>query len=258
MFDVSEVEAALAGGADIVDVKNPAEGSLGAAAPELLHAVRARVGGRGLLSAALGDAPHLPGTLALASAGAAGCGADYVKVGLLGSARPEQALALLTAVQRAAAGTRGGTRVVAVAYADAARVGALPPAALPGVAAHAGVHGVMLDTAVKDGVSTLERLGESAIASFAAEALALGLEVALAGSLRAADLAQAARLGAGIVGVRGSACEGGRTGRVSAARVRALREQLDSLAGLAAHGRSDRESASSCASTAEAAPTRRA
>ena len=39
-----EVEAALAGGADIVDVKNPAEGSLGAPVPGA--AARGAVAGR--------------------------------------------------------------------------------------------------------------------------------------------------------------------------------------------------------------------
>ena len=98
-----EVAAAIAGGADIVDVKNPAEGSLGAPSPALLRAVRAQVTLPVQVSVALGDAPHLPGTLALAAAGAAACGADYLKVGLFGSSSPEQALELLTAVRRAAA-----------------------------------------------------------------------------------------------------------------------------------------------------------
>ncbi len=226
VFEVEEVAAALAGGADIVDVKNPAEGSLGAASPALLRAVARRIEGRAVLSAALGDAPHLPGTLALATAGAAGCGAEYVKVGLLGSSRFDDAVTLLREVQRAATGNGAATRVVAVAYADAARVGGLPPGELPRAAAHAGVHGVMLDTAVKDGASTLDHLGEQGVAVFLEEALSLGLETALAGALRIQEILRIAGLGAQVVGVRGSACDGGRTGRVSAARVRALRAAL--------------------------------
>ncbi|HSB62121.1 MAG TPA: (5-formylfuran-3-yl)methyl phosphate synthase [Vicinamibacteria bacterium] len=227
-----EVEAAIAGGADIVDVKNPAEGSLGAPVPALLRAVRSRVSPPALVSAALGDAPHLPGTMALAAAGAAACGADYIKIGLLGSARPPQALELLAAVRRAAAEAGSRPRLVAVAYADAARVGALPPAALPAIAREAAVDGVMLDTAVKDGVSTFAALGEAEVAAFLAAARALGLETALAGALGPADLERARRLGADIVGVRGSACDGGREGTVSAARVRALRAALALKAGV--------------------------
>jgi hypothetical protein len=231
VFELGEVEAALAGGADIVDVKNPAEGSLGAPEPGLLRAVRARTGGRALLSAALGDAPHLPGTLALAAAGAAACAADYAKVGLLGSARPEQAEVLLRAVQQAAAASRASMRVVAVAYADAARVGALPPRELPRVASRAGVYGVMLDTAVKEGTTTLQLLGEAGLRAFLDEAHGLGLQTALAGALRPEEIPRLAGLRPGILGVRGSACDGGRAGRVSATRVRALREAIDAASG---------------------------
>jgi uncharacterized protein (UPF0264 family) len=221
-----EVDAALAGGADVVDVKNPAEGSLGAPSTALLRAVRARVVPPILVSAALGDAPHLPGTMALAAAGAAACGADYVKVGLLGSARPEQALELLLAVRRAVDEISPRTRLVAVAYADAARVGALLPDELPSIAEKAGVYGVMLDTAMKDGLSTLAALGVRGVTSFVAEAQALGLMTALAGALGPGELASVRLLGVDLVGVRGSACEGGRGGRVSASRVRELRVAL--------------------------------
>ena len=90
----------------------------------------------------------------------------------------------------------------------------------------------MLDTAVKDGASTFAALGEDGVAAFLAAARALGLVTALAGALGPADLERAARLGADIVGVRGSACEGGRAGTVSAARVRALRAALALGAGV--------------------------
>lgn len=221
-----EAPIALAGGADIVDVKDPAEGALGAAGPATLRALRAIVTPPAELSAALGDAPQLPGTFALAAYGAAACGVDYVKVGLLGSRTERAALALLRAVQAATDGIGPATRVVAVAYADAARVGAFPPRLLPALAREAGLHGVMLDTCVKDGTTSIAALGEGAVARFLSAATACGLRAGLAGSLRLEDVARAAALGADVVGVRGSACEGGRLGRVSAERVRALRAAL--------------------------------
>jgi len=222
----AEAPEALAGGADIVDVKNPAEGSLGAASPAVLGRVRARVSPPAELSAALGDAPHLPGTLAFAAFGAVACGAEYVKVGLLGSGRPREALELLVAVQRAAHDADPRARVVAVGYADAARVGALPPALLPAIARDAGLYGVMLDTAVKDGTSALDALGDAAVADFLAAARDAGLVAGLAGALRAEHLPRVRQLGADIVGVRGAACEGGRSGAVRAERVCALRAAL--------------------------------
>lgn len=221
-----EVEAAIAGGADIIDVKNPAEGSLGAPLPAVLRAVRARVPPSFEVSAALGDAPHLPGTMALAAAGAAACGLDYLKVGLYGSSRPEQALDLLVAVRQAVADADSRTRLIAVAYADAERVRALPPDDLPIIAREAGVYGVMLDTALKDGTSTWTALGEDRVSSFLEAAHALGLVTALAGGLTPSDLPRAQHLGVDIVGVRGSACEGGREGIVSSERVQSLRAAL--------------------------------
>jgi uncharacterized protein (UPF0264 family) len=84
----------------------------------------------------------------------------------------------------------------------------------------------MLDTAFKDGGATVAALGESGVASVVAQARSLGLATALAGGLGPAELVQARRLGVTSVGVRGAACEGGRAGVVSAARVRALRLAL--------------------------------
>jgi len=51
-----EVEAALAGGADIVDAKDPLRGALGAVSPSVLGAIARALGGRRPLSVALGDA----------------------------------------------------------------------------------------------------------------------------------------------------------------------------------------------------------
>ncbi len=221
-----EAPIALAGGADIVDVKDPAEGALGAAGPATLRAVRAVVTPPAQLSAALGDAPVAPGTLALAAHGAAACGVDYVKIGLLGPLGPGDVLRLLRAVQAGVTEANPATRVVVVAYADAARVGAFPPLRLPPLAREVGIHGVMLDTWVKDGTTSIGALGESGVAAFLSSARSGGLLAALAGSLRLEDVARAEALGAELVGVRGSACEGGRLGRVSAERVRALHAAL--------------------------------
>jgi len=221
-----EAPIALAGGADIVDVKDPAAGALGAAGPATLRAMRAVVTPPAELSAALGDAPHLPGTFALAAYGAAVCGVDYVKIGLLGSRDGREALELLLAVRDAVAGAGPATRVVAVAYADAGRVGAFPPLRLPALAREADIHGVLLDTCVKDGTTAIRALGESGVVAFLSGARACGLLAGLAGALRLEDVARAASLGAELVGVRGSACDGGRLGRVSAARVRELRGAL--------------------------------
>src|SRR5207237_9523523 len=68
-----EARAALAGGADVIDAKDPACGALGAVSAERLAAIRRTVGAARPVSAALGDARD-EGTVAAAAAAAAGAG----------------------------------------------------------------------------------------------------------------------------------------------------------------------------------------
>ncbi len=224
VVDVGEARAAATAGADIVDVKNPAEGSLGAPTPAVIVDVRAAVPAELPVSAAIGDMPNLPGTAALAALGAAQSGATFVKVGLWGVTTEPDAVALLRAVCDGVANVPG-TVVVAAAYADAGRVAHAPlaPELLPGVARAAGAGACMLDTAFKDGRGLLECLSPDALTSLVADAHAAGLQVALAGALRAEDLSVVRDTGADIAGVRSAACgDGVRSGPLDAARVRAL------------------------------------
>jgi (5-formylfuran-3-yl)methyl phosphate synthase len=222
VVDVGEARAAAAAGADIVDVKNPGEGSLGAPPPEVIEGVRAVVPAELPVSAAIGDMPNLPGTAALAALGAARSGATFVKVGLWGVSTEADAVALLRTVREAVP----GAMVVAGAYADAQRVAHAPlaPGLLPHVARAAGADVCLLDTAVKDGRGLLDFLSPDALASLVDEAHAAGLQLALAGALRAEDLPMLAATGADIAGVRSAACgDDRRSGPLEPARVRALR-----------------------------------
>ncbi len=223
--DASEAVAALAGGADIVDAKEPSAGALGAVSADTLAAIVQAVGGTRPVTAAIGDAGRESGVETLARTFAL-AGAVMVKVGFAGVGDTDRATALLRAARRGVEGAGRGA-VVAVAYADAARVGALPPASVVACARDAGVHGVLIDTAGKDGPSLLAAMSDEALAAWVDEARAAGLLVALAGRLTLDAMPMLRSLGADVVGVRGAACEGGRSGRVSEARVRALRATLD-------------------------------
>jgi hypothetical protein len=224
VVSADEVGAAVAGGADIIDVKNPREGSLGASPPHVIRRVRQLTPTRLPVSAAIGDAPDLPGMAALAAAGAATCGVDFVKVGLMGSREPGAARALLAAVCRAARQQDPAVRIMATAYADADAVGALPPLELPAVAAAAGADGCMLDTARKGAGTLLTVLGQEALESFVTQSHRAGLLCALAGSLREEDVPRIAALGPDIVGFRSAVCGGDRLeGRVDAEAVRRLK-----------------------------------
>jgi uncharacterized protein (UPF0264 family) len=223
VVDDAEARLAVAGGVDVVDVKNPAEGSLGAPAPGVIARVRSVVPAELPLSAAIGDLPCLPGTAALAALGAARSGADYAKIGLWGSSTTEEAVSVLRAAQDA---VEGDAAVVAVTYADGARVPSrpLPPRQLVTAARRAGVAGCLLDTAVKDGRGLLSWLAPAELAELVAEAHDAGLEMALAGELRAEDLPAIRATGADIAGVRSAACrDGRRTAPLDPERIARLR-----------------------------------
>lgn len=224
----AEVAAAVHGGADIIDVKNPVEGAMGANFPWIIRRVRAATPEHVPVSATLGDVPNLPGTIALAAVGAATCGIQYVKVGLMGPRRAADALHLLKSVCQAVSGCSPTALVIASAYADAHQVNAFPPLDLPTVAAEAGVHGCLLDTAVKSGDNLFTHLDDGQLAHFVDQCRRSHLISALAGSLTAADVPRVRALEPDIVGFRTAACCGDRVhGQVDAGKVQQLKSLLD-------------------------------
>jgi (5-formylfuran-3-yl)methyl phosphate synthase len=218
VVSADEARDAVAGGADIVDVKDPREGALGAPSPQVLSEVVRAVGGAVPVSVALGDLPDLPHTAALAARGAVGCGASFVKVGLHGVRSLDRAAAVMSAVVDAVGDEAA---VIAVGYADALALDppALDVALLPDVVGRAGIAGALVDTFVKDGSGLYGWLPESSLAELAARARAAGGTFGIAGQLRLGGLR---RVDADVVGVRSAVCrDGNRTAELDAGLVAA-------------------------------------
>jgi len=225
----NEVAAALAGGADIVDAKDPSVGALGAVALPAFCDICAAVRARAPVSAALGDATDAAEAEALARAYAF-AGASFAKIGFAGTASSFKVEQILTATVRGIGERRDSIaptcEIVAVAYADAKRVNAIEPRALIECAVRAGVRGVLLDTAVKQSSGLSELVGSAWLETWVADAHTAGLWVALAGKLTEDDVTLARDVGADIIGVRGAVCDGGRIGVVSADHVRRFRNRI--------------------------------
>ncbi len=228
-IDVKEAKECVKGGADIIDVKNPKEGSLGANFPWVIKAIRSAVPDGIEVSATIGDFPDLPGSASLAALGVATTGVNYVKVGLYGPKTEEAAAYLLSQVVKAVESYDKKIKVVAAGYADAKRAGTLDPGLIPVIAAKAKADLAMVDTAIKDGKSLFDFLAEEEIEKFVSKGHKLGLKIALAGSIKRQDIAKVAALKPDVVGIRGAACTGGdrSNGRIEAKRVRELVEMLD-------------------------------
>ena len=226
-----EALESIKGGADIVDVKNPKEGSLGANFPWVIKEIRELTPEDKLVSATLGDVPYKPGTVSLAAMGAHVSGADYIKVGLYGTKNYDEAVEVMKNVSKTVKDVSPDTIVVAAGYADAHRVGAVDPMEIPKVARDANCDLAMLDTAVKDGHTLFDYLDIDKLTEFVQEAHSYNLKTALAGSVKKDQLKPLHDIGCDVVGIRGAACVGGdrNTGKIHHTAVAELKELCDSF-----------------------------
>ena len=200
VVSAEEARRALAGGADIIDVKDPREGPLGVPAPRVLSEVVEVVGAAAPVSVALGDLRTVPRPTALVARGAA-----YVKVGLRAVREVDDAVAVMRGVADAVG---PGISVIAVAYADAGALHppALAPMSLPEVVSRTGIAGALVDTFVKDGRGLYAWLTESELTRLIARTHSAGGTFGVAGQLRLGELR---RVPADVVGVRSAGCRGG-------------------------------------------------
>jgi uncharacterized protein (UPF0264 family) len=205
-----EARICLDAGVDLIDLKEPGAGALGAVAPAVARAVVGLVAGRVPVSATVGDLggrdPRLP---AIATA-LVEAGVDILKVGCF-DAHAVEALESL-------ARRHPGLALVPVAFAED------PWRALPLARfAAAGVRLLMIDTRLKRAGSLLTRLARDELSALRAASDSAGLQLGLAGGLALDDLPSVLGLGPAVVGLRGALCEGRRTGRLSSACVVAAR-----------------------------------
>ncbi|MGE0212995.1 MAG: (5-formylfuran-3-yl)methyl phosphate synthase [Parvibaculaceae bacterium] len=207
-----EAAVALAGGADIIDLKDPEVGALGALAPALVRRAVDLVAGRRPVSAVAGNPSLAPRDLVSAVSEMAATGVDYVKVGLYAGPGPEEAI-------RALAERSQDARLVGVLFAEDGA-----GSELLGLLGKAGFAGVMFDTRIKDGRRLLDHLEPALLRSFVERAREAGLLAGLAGSLEAPDVARLLPLGPDILGFRGALCGAGdRRFALDADRVAAIR-----------------------------------
>jgi uncharacterized protein (UPF0264 family) len=225
---INEKEAveAIAGGADIIDVKNPKEGALGANFPWVIKRIRQITPKDTEVSCTLGEVPNLPGSMSLAALGAATTGVDYIKAGLYGLKTPVEAVYLMQNVVKAAKDFNPSIKVVVSGYADAGRIGTVDPLLIPEIAHKAQADVAMIDTAIKDGKSLFTFLTMPQLRRFVDTAHSYGLKAALAGSLKKEDLSVVHDLGADVAGLRGAACtlSDRVNGRITKEKVRELVE----------------------------------
>ncbi len=209
-----EARLALEHGADIIDLKEPEAGALGAVSAEVARSVVKFIDGRAPVSATIGDELDAEDTVAAVNH-LSELGVDFIKVGLFNAQQRAQLLPVLREL------SRSGRRLVAVLFADV-----YPMLEISDVAT-AGLHGVMVDTAAKNRGSLRQLVSDHALSGFVAQARQAGLYCGLAGSLRLEDIEPLLALTPDYLGFRGALCGSGRrTETLDVERLRQVRSRM--------------------------------
>ncbi len=214
----AEAQMALAAGTDLIDIKEPRAGALGAAKAETIAAIVEFVAGRAPISAALGELVDVDGT----NWKSALRRVQFAKIGLAGCARStdwrERWATAMGDLPR-------GVAAVAVVYADG-NSSCPPQDAILEQATRLGCAAVLVDTWDKSaGPLTAHRTTEQ-IRSFVLEVSQRGMLAVVGGGLTAELIKQILPARPDFVAVRGAVCRCGRSSDIEEARVRRLKHLI--------------------------------
>ncbi len=215
--DEEEAEAALRGGADWIDLKEPARGALGYVYPDVAARVVAAVGNRAPVSAAAGELSDWIGWgPAFVHAVP---GVKLLKLGLAGQKSQDWKDAWLRVQQ---ATSDAGQGLVPVMYADFNTARAPSPAEILTLLSESIADWVLIDTFDKSAGGLLDVLDRAALVDLLGSIRDRGKRTVVAGRLTVESMALLPLELIDVVGVRGAACKGGRTGVICASRVAQL------------------------------------
>jgi uncharacterized protein (UPF0264 family) len=193
---IAEVQLVLDSSVDIIDLKNPEQGALGALSNELVTEIVAKVNHKKLVSATVGDLPMQANIIFNAVSAMLDTGVDYIKIGFFPDGDWLGTVSKLTEI------TQQGHQLIAVLFADTQ-----PDISIIQSLKTAGFSGVMLDTMDKSTGGLSQVIALSRIRDFVITAKDAHLLCGLAGSLKVDDIPALLSLNADYLGFRGALCE---------------------------------------------------
>jgi uncharacterized protein (UPF0264 family) len=218
----AEAEICLRCGVDLIDVKEPLRGALGAADAAVIEEVVALVAGRAPVSAALGELLDLEDARREEIA-ALPAGLRYAKLGLAGAGGDRQWPARLA---RALEALPPGVSPVAVAYADWQAAGAPSPREVLSAARELRAAAVLLDTWDKRRGDLFTACSLDDVVRLIDACRRMDAISVIGGSLRGEAICRVVAKRPDFVAVRGAACRGGREGGIDADLVASLQRAL--------------------------------
>lgn len=223
---VTEAQIALECGADIIDLKDPDQGALGALPLELVTEIVAFVNAKGeserkVTSATIGDLSMEPELLLKHVLALLKTKVDIIKIGFFKDSSIkftdyQPCLEVLKAV------SESGVLLIAVLFAEYDY-----PDSLVIAIKNAGFYGVMFDTAGKNGATFLDYFSVEEIKEIAHNVQAQGLLFGLAGSLNLQHVAMAKAIAPDYMGFRGGVCiNNQRRSKLDPEKIKAIREAI--------------------------------
>lgn len=199
LASVNSLEEALLvqqAGVDIIDLKQPAQGALGALDVQTVQEIVQAINKQTPVSATVGDLPMQPELVFNAVQNMAATGVDYVKIGFFPHGDS------VATIEKLATLTGQGRALIAVLFADTQ-----PDLAILRLLKTAGFKGVMLDTMDKKAGSLTQLMRLAELENFVILARDFNLLCGLAGSLRCDDISVLLPLKADYLGFRGALCQ---------------------------------------------------
>ena len=183
-------------GVDVIDLKDPNKGALGALDEDSVRSIAALIGNRTTLSATIGDLPSYAAGLESAVARMHACGVDIVKVGVFDTSISPFALSAFNRL------TDRQIRIVLVFFAE------FHPLDIDFQwLKHTGITGVMLDTCEKANGNLRQKMDDETLSEFVINARRAGLVSGLAGSLTDEDIPPLLKFSPDYLGFRGALCK---------------------------------------------------
>ena len=215
--NLEEAKLVYQGGADIIDLKEPNEGALGAVPLSEIHRVVDDLWEKCVISATIGDLPADQAKINDKVTQTAETGVDYVKVGMFSERHIESCLPNLIHC------TNKGIAIIAVFFADMEFNIDLAIAS----ATDARLKGVMLDTARKGSGGLLTHKNIMQLEYFVNRAKQNDLLTGLAGSLSTEDISVLLKVSPDYVGFRTALCNSNiRAGSLNEQAIQSVRASI--------------------------------
>lgn len=192
-----EARIALEEKVDIIDLKQPHAGALGALDTGLVATIVQDIAARCQVSATIGDLPMQPEPIIKAINAMSETGVDFIKIGFF----PEGDM--IATLEKIAGTPRKNYALIAVLFADIQ-----PDFAIISLVKKAGFSGVMLDTMDKKKGALTQVMTRQEIERFVDCAKNEGLLCGLAGSLKLEDVTRLMPFVPDYLGFRGALCAG--------------------------------------------------